>query len=131
MNAEQADQESKRRETDMKYVDNNTGYFYTTEELKKLFEQFRWEMKRHYDTFDEYIDDMKQKKNLREVDQDEIEEGLAEELYEMIAFGWTDEEAKEDKEAFLERVGYNYTDVLTEDTIWEIWQNVWEESQAE
>ena len=40
-------------------------------------------------------------------------------------------EAKEDKEAFLERVGYNYTDVLTEDTIWEIWQNVWEESQAE
>ena len=115
----------------MKYVDNNTGYFYTTEELKKLFEQFRWEMKRHYDTFDEYIDDMKQKGNLREVDQDEIEEALAGELYEMIAFGWTDEEAREDKEAFLERVGYNYTDVLTEDTIWGIWQNVWEESQAE
>lgn len=115
----------------MKYVDNNTGYFYTTEELKKLFEQFRWEMTRHYDSFEEYLDDMKQKRNLREVDQDEIEEGLAGELYEMIALGWTDEEAKEDKEAFLERVGYNYTDVLTEDTIWEVWKNVWEESQAD
>ncbi len=107
----------------MMYVDNNTGNFYTTEELKELFGQFRWEMKRHYDTFDEYLDDMKHKGNLKEVDQDEIEELLAGELDEMIALGWTDEEARENEDAFFERIG-NYTEVLTADDIWRVWQNV-------
>lgn len=108
----------------MRYIDNNTGNFYTTEELKELFEQFGWETKRHYDSFDEYLDDMKHKGNLKEVDHDEIEELLAGELDEMIALGWTDEEAKADKEAFFNRI-YSFTDVLTEDEIWEVWQNIW------
>ena len=107
----------------MRYIDNNTGNFYTAEELKELFNQFGWEMKRHYDTFDEYLADMERSKNLREVDQYEIEELLAGELDEMISIGWTDEEAKENPEAFFERIG-NYTEVLTADDIWRVWQNV-------
>ena len=52
----------------MKYMDNNTGYFYTEEELRELFEQFRWEMKRHYDSFEEYLEYMIQNRTLVEVE---------------------------------------------------------------
>ena len=105
------------------YKDMNTGEVFTLEEVKDLFEQYRWELKRHYDTFDEYMDDMKKKGNLKEVDKDWIEENLAGELSEMIAFGWTDEEAKADKDAFFERIGH-YANGLTEEEVWEVWQNV-------
>ena len=60
---------------------------------------------------------------LKEVDKDRIEENLAGELSEMIAFGWTDEEAKADKDAFFERIG-TYANGLTEEEVWEVWQNV-------
>lgn len=107
----------------MMYKDMNTGEVFTLEEVKDLFEQYRWELKRHYDTFDEYLDDMKKKGNLKEIDKDWIEENLAGELSEMIAFGWTDEEAKADKDAFFERIG-TYSNGLTEEEVWKIWQNV-------
>ena len=107
----------------MMYKDMNTGEVFTLEEVKDLFEQYRWELKRHYDSFDEYMDDMKKKGNRKEVDKDWIEEKLAGELSEMIAFGWTDEEAKADKDAFFERIG-TYANGLTEEEVWEVWQNV-------
>ena len=58
-------------------------------------------------------------------DKDYIEEMLAGELFEMIALGWTDEEAKADKDAFFERIGH-YALGLTKEEVWEVWQNVWE-----
>ena len=105
------------------YKDMNTGEVFTLEEVKDLFEQYRWELKRHYESFDEYMDDMKKKGNLKEIDKDWLEENLAGELSEMIAFGWTDEEAKADKDAFFERIG-TYANGLTEEEVWKVWQNV-------
>ncbi len=53
---------------------------------------------------------------------------LADELRELIALGWTDEEAKGLKEAFFERIGEEYTANLTEKEIWNVWNEVWEQS---
>lgn len=63
-------------------------------------------------------------------DKDYIEEVLAGELFEMIALGWTDEEAKENKDAFFERIG-TYANALTEEEVWEVWQNAWEITEDE
>lgn len=63
-------------------------------------------------------------------DKDYIEEMLAGELFEMIALGWTDEEARENKEAFFERIG-DYANGLTEEEVWEVWQNAWEITEDE
>ena len=58
--------------------------------------------------------------------KDGLEQDLAEELDEMIALGWTEEEAKDDPEAFLDRIGEEYKEGLTEEDIWRVWKNVWE-----
>ena len=63
-------------------------------------------------------------------DKDYIEEMLAGELFEMIALGWTDEEAKADKDAFFERIGH-YANGLTEEEVWEVWHNAWEIEEYE
>ena len=74
--------------------------------------------------------------NLAEEEADEIckeladlkdrkEMDLARELDEMIALGWTEEEAKDDPEAFLDRIG-EYKEGLTEEDIWRVWKNVLE-----
>lgn len=55
--------------------------------------------------------------------KDGLEQDLAGELREMISLGWTDEEAKDDPEAFLDRIG-EYKEGLTEDDIWRVWANV-------
>ena len=55
-----------------------------------------------------------------------LEQDLAGELDEMIALGWTEEEAKDDPEAFLDRIGEEYKEGLTEEDIWRVWKNVWE-----
>ena len=57
--------------------------------------------------------------------KDRKEMDLAGELDEMIALGWTEEEAKDDPEAFLDRIG-EYKEGLTEEDIWRVWKNVWE-----
>ena len=56
----------------MKYRDMNTGNLYTIDEIEELFDQFRWEMEKHYDSFEEYLDDMIQKDNFRKIDDDYI-----------------------------------------------------------
>ena len=58
--------------------------------------------------------------------KDGLEQDLAGELDEMIALGWTEEEAKDDPEAFLDRIGEEYKEGLTEEDIWRAWKNVWE-----
>ena len=58
--------------------------------------------------------------------KDGLEQDLAGELDEMIALGWTEEEAKDDPEAFLDRIGEEYKEGLTEEDIWRVWKNVWE-----
>lgn len=59
----------------------------------------------------------------REKDRKEMD--LAGELDEMIALGWTDEEARANPEAFLDRIG-EYKEGLTEEDIWRVWKNVLE-----
>ena len=58
--------------------------------------------------------------------KDGLEQDLAGELDEMIVLGWTEEEAKDDPEAFLDRIGEEYKEGLTEEDIWRVWKNVWE-----
>ena len=50
---------------------------------------------------------------------------LADEMNEMIALGWEEEEAHEDEGAFLGRLG-DYAEGLTLEEIWQTWKNVWE-----
>ena len=63
--------------------------------------------------------------DFREIDHDWIMEMLAGELFEMVAFGWTDDEARENEDLFFERIG-NYAEGLTKEEVWEVWNNVWE-----
>ena len=50
---------------------------------------------------------------------------LADEMNEMIALGWEEEEAREDEDAFLRRLE-DYAEGLTLEEIWQTWKNVWE-----
>ena len=71
------------------------------------------------DEADEICKELADLKGRKEMD-------LAGELDEMIALGWTEEEAKDDPEAFLDRIGEEYKEGLTEEDIWRVWDNVWE-----
>ena len=59
------------------------------------------------------------------MDKNRQEELLAGELFEMIALGWTDEEARENEEAFFERID-DYAEGFTKEEVWEIWENALE-----
>lgn len=52
----------------MMYRNTATGETFTREEIEELFEQFGWEMQRHFDSFDEYLDHMLQTGELEEVE---------------------------------------------------------------
>lgn len=64
------------------------------------------------------------------MDKSRQEELLAGELFEMIALGWTDEEARENEEAFFERIG-DYAEGFTKEEVWEIWENALEIASEE
>lgn len=64
------------------------------------------------------------------MDKNRQEELLAGELFEMIALGWTDEEARENEEAFFERIG-DYAEGFTKEEVWEIWENALEIASEE
>lgn len=55
---------------------------------------------------------------------------LAATLREMIAQGWTDSEAHDNKEAFFHRIGY-VADRFTEDQVYEVWEYVYEDVMDE
>ena len=63
------------------------------------------------------------------MDKDRRSELLAGELFEMIAFGWTDEEARAAEDAFFERIG-DYAEGFTKEEVWEIWENALEIAQS-
>lgn len=58
------------------------------------------------------------------MNKERLEMDCAAEMYEMIAPGWTDEEAREKPEAFLERVG---AEGLTAEEVWKVWEYVWQD----
>lgn len=62
------------------------------------------------------------------MDKDRRSELLAGEIFEMISLGWTDEEAREDEDAFFDRIG-DYAEGLTKEEVWEIWENAIEITQ--
>ena len=55
---------------------------------------------------------------------------LGSEFEEMIALGWTDEEAHDNEEGFFERIG-DYADGLTHEDVWEVWEAAWEYKMEE
>ena len=59
--------------------------------------------------------------------KDGLEQDLAGELREMISLGWTDEEAQDDEDAFLDRIG-EFAEGLDEDAVRRVWRQVWEQT---
>ena len=59
-------------------------------------------------------------------DYDKEERDMAAEMDEMIALGWTDEEAHQNEKAFFERVGY-YAKFFKPDEVWMVWRVLWDE----
>ena len=58
------------------------------------------------------------------------EEDLAAELREMASFGWEKQEAYDNKEDFIERLG-EVGKGFTEEEIFQTWENVWEQINDE
>ena len=56
------------------------------------------------------------------MDKDRRSELLAGELFEMIAFGWTTEDARGNEEAFFDRIG-DYAEGFSKEEVWEVWEN--------
>lgn len=65
-----------------------------------------------------------------EIVTDEDEEGLAAELREMAALGWEKQEAYDNKDAFIERLG-EVGKGFTEEEVFQTWENVWEQIEEE
>jgi len=65
-----------------------------------------------------------------EIITDADEEDLAGELREMAALGWEKQEAYDNKEAFLERLG-EVGEGFTEEEVFQTWENVWEQIEEE
>ena len=66
----------------------------------------------------------------KELNDEFKREALAAELDEMIALGWTWQEAKEDEDGFFARIG-NLADGIPKEEILEIWKNVYEAKMEE
>lgn len=93
-------------------------------------EQIRW-LSGEWDTPVEEL--MEQVEEVKATDEDGKEQALmelADEMNEMIALGWEEEEAHEDEDAFLGRLG-DYAEGLTLEEIWQTWKNVWEIRKGE
>lgn len=76
---------------------------------------------------------MEQVEEVKATDEEDKEQALmelADEMNEMIALGWEEEEAHEDEDAFLGRLG-DYAEGLTLEEIWQTWKNVWEIRKGE
>lgn len=52
----------------MTYKDTSTGELFTLEEIKKLYDRFKWEMKLHFDSFDEYLERLLRTGRLEELE---------------------------------------------------------------
>ena len=98
---------------------------YDDDEAIVDMEQIRW-LSGEWDAPVEEL--MEQVEEIKATDEDGKEQALmelADEMNEMIALGWEEEEAHEDEDAFLGRLG-DYAEDLTLEEIWQTWKNVWE-----
>lgn len=62
--------------------------------------------------------------------QDIRKEAMAAELREMASLGWEKQEAYDNKEDFVERLG-EAGEGFTEEEIFQTWENVWEQIEEE
>ena len=54
----------------MMYRNTNTGETFTMDEIRESFEQFRYDMKTEYDSFEEYFEAMCNRGDFEEVEED-------------------------------------------------------------
>ena len=87
-------------------------------------EQIRWLSGEWGTPVEELMEQVEEVKATGE-DKEQALMELAGEMNEMIALGWEEEEAHEDEDAFLGRLG-DYAEGLTLEEIWQTWKNVWE-----
>ena len=97
---------------------------YDDDEAIVDMEQIRWLSGEWGTPVEELMEQVEEVKATGE-DKEQALMELAGEMNEMIALGWEEEEAHEDEEAFLGRLG-DYAEGLTLEEIWQTWKNVWE-----
>ena len=88
-------------------------------------EQIIWLSGEWETPIEELMEQVEEVKATDEEDKEQALMELADEMNEMIALGWEEEEAHEDEDAFLGRLG-DYAEDLTLEEIWQTWKNVWE-----
>lgn len=82
-------------------------------------------------TLEQILEDHPEYKDLElEIITDAEEEDLAAELREMASLGWEKQEAYDNKEDFIERIG-EVGKGFTEEEIFQTWENVWEQIEEE
>ena len=97
---------------------------YDDDEAIVDMEQIRWLSGEWGTPVEELMEQVEEVKATGE-DKEQALMELAGEMNEMIALGWEEEEAHEDEDAFLGRLG-DYAEGLTLEEIWQTWKNVWE-----
>ena len=103
---------------------------YDDDEAIVDMEQIRWLSGEWEKPVEELMEQVEEVKATDEEDKEQALMELADEMNEMIALGWEEEEAHEDEDAFLGRLG-DYADGLTLEEIWQTWKNVWEIRKGE
>lgn len=93
-------------------------------------EQIRWLSGEWETPVEELMEQVEEVKATDEENKEQALMELADEMNEMIALGWEEEEAHEDEDAFLGRLG-DYAEGLTLEEIWQTWKNVWEIRKGE
>lgn len=97
---------------------------YDDDEAIVDMEQIRWLSGEWGTPVEELMEQVEEVKATGE-DKEQALMELAGEMNEMIALGWEEEEAHEDEDAFLGRLG-DYAEGLTLEEIWQTWKDVWE-----
>ena len=97
---------------------------YDDDEAIVDMEQIRWLSGEWGTPVEELMEQVEEVKATGE-DKEQALMELAGEMNEMIALGWKEEEAHEDEDAFLGRLG-DYAEGLTLEEIWQTWKNAWE-----
>ena len=97
---------------------------YDDDEAIVDMEQIRWLSGEWGTPVEELMEQVEEVKATGE-DKEQALMELAGEMNEMIALGWEEEEAHEDEDAFLGRLG-DYAEGLTLEEIWQTWKNAWE-----
>ena len=103
---------------------------YDDDEAIVDMEQIVWLSGEWEKPVEELMEQVEEVKATDEEDKEQALMELADEMNEMIALGWEEEEAHEDEDAFLGRLG-DYAEGLTLEEIWQTWKNVWEIRKGE